>query len=63
MEDSHFKEKFELEMPEGRKRQRKKKKPSKPKFKEYNQGQIRLLPLSLEEMIPEKHLVRVVMQQ
>ncbi len=60
MEDSQFKEKFELEMPEGRKRHRKKKKPSKPKFKEYNQGQIRLLPLNIEEMIPEKHLVRVV---
>ena len=60
MEDSHFKEEFKLEIPEGRKRRRKKKRQSKPVFKEYNQNQIKLLPPSLEEMIPEKHLVRVV---
>lgn len=31
-------------------------------FKEYNQRQIQLLPPSLDELIPEKHLVRVVNQ-
>ena len=29
-------------------------------YKEYNQGQGMLLPPSLEEVIPEKHLVRVI---
>lgn len=36
------------------------KKRGKPVFKEYNQSQIMLLPPSLEEMIPERHMVRVV---
>lgn len=58
--DSQFKEEFKLEMPEGRIRKRKKKKASKPVFKEYNQHQMSLLPASLEEMIEENHLVRVV---
>lgn len=31
-----------------------------PTFKQYNQDQLYLLPPSLEEMIPEKHPVRVV---
>jgi Transposase and inactivated derivatives len=35
---------------------------SKVVFKEYNQQQIQLLPPSLEELIPEHHLVRVVNQ-
>lgn len=35
---------------------------SKAVFKEYNQQQIQLLPPSLEELIPEHHLVRVVNQ-
>lgn len=35
---------------------------SKAPFKEYNQQQIQLLPPSLEELIPENHLVRVVNQ-
>lgn len=60
MKESQFKEEFNLGMPEVRKRQRKKRRPSQPVFKEYNQDQIKLLPPSLEEMIPEKHLVRVV---
>lgn len=33
---------------------------SKAVFKEYNQHQIQLLPPSLEELVPENHLVRVV---
>jgi len=37
-----------------------KKKSSPPVFKEYNQGQIFLLPTDLEAQIPPKHLVRVV---
>jgi len=32
----------------------------KPAFKPYNQGQITFLPPSLEELIPENHIVRVV---
>jgi transposase len=35
---------------------------SAPVFKSYQQHQMMLLPPSLEEMIPEKHLVRVVNQ-
>ena len=35
---------------------------SKAPFKEYNQQQIQLLPPSLEDLIPENHLVRVVNQ-
>lgn len=35
---------------------------SKAVFKEYNQQQIQLLPPSLEDLIPEHHLVRVVNQ-
>lgn len=31
-----------------------------PVFKPYIQHQVRLLPLNLDEMVPEKHLVRVV---
>ena len=58
--DSQFKEEFELEMPEKRIRQRKKKKGSKPVFKEYEQSQMNLLPPSLEELIEEKHMVRIV---
>lgn len=41
-------------------RKRKKKKASKPRFIEYNQDQQILLPPSLEELIPEKHIVRTV---
>ena len=41
-------------------RRRKKKTASKPVFKPYLQDQIVLLPQSLGEMIPAKHLVRVV---
>ena len=29
-------------------------------FKEYHQHQIQLLPPSLEELIPQKHLVRII---
>jgi transposase len=35
---------------------------TKAVFKEYNQQQIQLLPPSLEELIPQTHLVRVVNQ-
>ena len=43
------------------------KQPNLPKsgqviFKEYHQHQIQLLPPSLEELIPEKHLVRIINQ-
>lgn len=41
-------------------RKRKKKRPSEPKFKDYNQNQLMLLPPSTEDMIPEKHIVRTV---
>lgn len=33
---------------------------SEPTFKPYQQNQLRLLPLDLSEMIPERHMVRVV---
>lgn len=33
---------------------------SKPTFKPYNQHQVTLFPINLEELIPESHLVRVV---
>jgi transposase len=39
---------------------KKKRKPSQPVFKEYNQDQMWLLPPSLEEMIPNNHVVRTV---
>lgn len=56
--DSPFKEKNEEEI--SKMRRRKKKKASKPGFIEYNQDQMMLLPPSLEDMIPDNHLVRVV---
>ena len=50
----------ELSPPEaGQKRPRKKAK-SNQVFKHYEQQQVMLLPPSLEELIPEQHLVRVV---
>ncbi len=58
--DSQFKEEFRLEEPKKRIRRRKKKKPSKPVFKAYEQNQMMLLPPSLEELIEEKHIVRIV---
>jgi len=66
--DSQFKEEFALEMPEVRTclperqtiRRRKKKRSSKPVFKKYEQDQMNLLPQNLEELIAEKHLVRVL---
>jgi len=58
--DSQFKEDFKLEEPKQRMRQRKKKKSSKPVFKPYEQNQMMLLPPSLEELIEEKHMVRIV---
>jgi transposase len=58
MSDSLFKEENNQEFSKLRKR--KKKKASKPKFIEYNQHQRMLLPASIEEMIPEKHIVRTV---
>ena len=58
--DSQFKEEFKLEEPKQRIRQRKKKKPSNPVFKSYKQNQMMLLPPSLEELIEEKHMVRIV---
>lgn len=39
---------------------KKKRKPSEPTFIEYNQDQGLLIPPSLEEMIPQTHLVRIV---
>lgn len=39
---------------------RRKKRPSEPVFKPYNQHQLMLLPPSLEELIPPHHLVRVI---
>jgi transposase len=57
MKDSLFKENIDVD---SQKRKRKKKRASKPKFMEYNQHQIMLLPPSIEEMIPEKHIVRTV---
>ena len=43
------------------------KQPNLPKsgqviFKDYHQHQIQLLPPSLEELIPQKHLVRIINQ-
>ena len=35
-------------------------KSDKPVFKEYNQKQIELIPRTSDELIPAKHLVRVV---
>lgn len=40
--------------------EKRKKAESPPVFKPYNQNQPMLLPPSLEELIPEKHMVRVV---
>jgi len=57
MNDSLFKENIPAD---SRKRKRKKKRASKPKFMEYNQHQVMLLPPSIEEMIPENHIVRTV---
>jgi transposase len=57
MNDSLFKENIQVD---SQKRKRKKKRSSKPKFIEYNQHQVMLLPPSLEEMIPVKHMVRTV---
>lgn len=57
MNDSLFKENVVVD---SRKRKRKKKRASKPKFMEYNQHQVMLLPPSIEEMIPENHIVRTV---
>jgi len=55
---SLFKEEMSNEISQLRKR--KKKKPSKPKFIEYKQQQATLLPPSIEEMIPDRHIVRTV---
>lgn len=55
MNDSLFKENIAAD---SRNRKRKKKRASKPKFIEYNQHQVMLLPPSIEEMIPENHIVR-----
>jgi len=41
-------------------RKRKKKKQSAPVFKQYTQHQMMMLPPSLEELIPQDHMVRVV---
>ncbi len=57
MNDSLFKENKQWD---SQKRKRKKKRSSKPRFMEYNQHQIMLLPPSIEEMLPEKHIVRTV---
>jgi len=58
MADSLFKEGNSLGVSKIRKR--KKKKSSKARFIEYKQHQEMLLPPSIEEMIPEKHMVRTV---
>ncbi len=42
------------------KEEKRKRKKGEPVFKRYEQNQVMLLPPSLEELIPEKHLVRVV---
>lgn len=56
--DSLFKEN---ELPKIQKmRKRRKSRGSKPVFKPYEQGQCTLLPPSLDELIPEKHIVRVL---
>jgi transposase len=39
---------------------KRKRKPTEPVFKEYNQDQMWLLPPSLDELIPANHLVRTV---
>lgn len=44
----------------GKVRKKKKRKKGEQVFKRYEQKQMMLLPPSLEELIPEKHLVRVV---
>jgi transposase len=49
-----------FEMPASDKAHKRKKAKSKQVFKSYRQQQALLLPPSLEELIPEKHLVRVV---
>lgn len=41
---------------------KRKRKQSLPVFKEYNQDQLLLLPPSLEELVPQKHVVRLVNQ-
>jgi transposase len=46
--------------PAGVQRRRRKKAKSKQVFKPYRQQQVMLLPPSLEELIPENHLVRVL---
>ena len=56
--DSLFKENEVVEI--SKVRRRKKKRESEPKFKEYNQDQMMLLPPSLEDLVAENHLVRVV---
>jgi transposase len=58
--DSLFKEKPGEEIPEMKIRQRKKRKASKAVFKQYNQGQTMLLPPSLEELIEDNQMVRVL---
>jgi transposase len=58
MIDSLFKEASAKEISEMRKR--KKKKASKAKFISYTQHQLMLLPPSIEELIPAKHIVRTV---
>ncbi|NPV12327.1 MAG: IS1182 family transposase [Ignavibacteria bacterium] len=55
MMDSLFGEEGISEM-----RKRKKKKGGRQVFKEYNQAQLKLLPPSLDELIPPKHIVRVI---
>ena len=57
MNDSLFKED---KAGNSQKRKRRKKRASKPKFIEYNQHQVMLLPPSIEEIIPERHIVRTV---
>jgi transposase len=48
------------EFGEGVKVEKRRRKKGEPVFKRYEQKQTMLLPPSLEELIPEKHLVRVV---
>ena len=40
----------------------KQRQPPKPVFKEYNHNQMWLLPQSLDEMIPQNHVVRTINQ-
>lgn len=56
--DTLFEENSILEQPKSRRRA--KKRSSEPKFIHYSQEQPMLLPPSLEELISEKHIVRVV---